>query len=414
MKSIEYPDLLNIIFLRLNILNIKPIIVGGFIRDSLLGVSSKDIDIELYGVNSLDDIENILQEFGNINSVGKSFGVVKLKFNGLDIDFSLPRVENKEAKGHKGFNVTTLKNIDFKTASKRRDFTINSMGYDVIEKKLLDPYNGEKDLQNKILKAVNNSTFIEDPLRILRAIQFSARFNLTLSNNLLFLCRNMISKNMLSELSNERIFEEIKKLLLKSTKPSVGLKLLKEMGAFHYFKEFKALKNEEWSSTLNAIDKMSKLKEVNKKSTTILMLSTLVSKMSYSHQQSFLTNLTNDNQIHKTIFKLLNHTISTNMSNFKIYKFAQEVNLKELLTLHKALDSKNILLYEQLEERVKKLGVLHLMLPPILQGRDLIKLGLKPSPKFHLYLKSSYEAQMKEIFTNHDEALKWFVKVLLP
>ncbi len=411
---INYPNSLNTIFSKLNILNIKPIIVGGFIRDSLLGVNSKDIDIELYGVSSLDEIEKNLKNFGDVNSVGKSFGVVKLNFKNLHLDFSLPRVENKNGIGHKGFEVRTFKNIEFKTASRRRDFTINAMGYDVIEKKLLDPYNGVEDLKNRTLEAVNNSTFVEDPLRVLRAIQFSARFNLTLSNNLLLLCKEMIYKDMLSELSSERIFEEIKKLFCKSQKPSIGLKLLKEIGASYYFKEFQLISHNDYSFTLNAIDEMSKLKVEDKKSNLILMLTILVYKLSYSHQQSFLSNLTSDNHIHKTVFKLISHTIDKDMSNYQLFKLAEDVSIKELLTLQKALDSKNIFIYEKLEKRVEKLGVLYKKLPPILQGRDLIKLGLKPSPKFQLYLKQSYEAQMKEKFINYAEALEWLEKELLP
>jgi len=208
---IEYPTNLNVIFNKLALFHIKPIIVGGFIRDSLLNISSKDIDIELYGVSHLDKVQEILKEFGDVNSVGKSFGVCKLKYNELDIDFSLPRLESKESEGHRGFIVKTLQNIDFKTAASRRDFTINSMGYDVQEKKLLDPFNGLIDLKNSILRAVNNRTFIEDPLRILRAVQFSARFNFKLNKNLFSLCYEMIQKSMLNELSHERVFDEVYK-----------------------------------------------------------------------------------------------------------------------------------------------------------------------------------------------------------
>ena len=178
---ISYPKKLQAIFNKLILHSIKPIIVGGFIRDALLNTQSKDIDIELYNLNSFEELEKILTPFGTINSVGKSFGVYKLSFEDLEIDFSLPRTEQKISLGHKGFSVTTSSNIDFKTASKRRDFTINSMGYDVLEKKLLDPFFGMRDLKNKILECVDNKTFVEDPLRVLRAVQFSARFNFTLS-----------------------------------------------------------------------------------------------------------------------------------------------------------------------------------------------------------------------------------------
>ncbi|MDF1878921.1 CCA tRNA nucleotidyltransferase, partial [Sulfurimonas sp. SAG-AH-194-C20] len=196
----EYPKKLDIIFDKMYSLGIQPIIVGGFIRDKILHTDSKDIDIELYGLDSLEILENTLQEFGHINTVGKSFGVCKLEFYDLDLDFSLPRTDSKVAAGHKGFHVTTNKNLDFKTASSRRDFTINSMGYDVKEKKLLDPFNGQKDIQNKILRSVDIEKFAQDPLRILRGIQFSSRFNFVLDEKLLTLFKILIEKKALQEL----------------------------------------------------------------------------------------------------------------------------------------------------------------------------------------------------------------------
>jgi len=160
---IEYPKELDAIFNKLATNQLKPVIVGGYVRDSLLQIQSKDIDIEVYGVNSFETLEKILYEFGSVNSVGKSFGVCKLSYKGYDLDFSLPREDNKTASGHKGFKIITKVNISYKDAAIRRDFTINSMGYDLINKTLLDPFNGLKDLKNKTLNAVNEDTFVEDP-----------------------------------------------------------------------------------------------------------------------------------------------------------------------------------------------------------------------------------------------------------
>ena len=212
----DYPNKLNIIFNKLYLFGIKPIIVGGYLRDKILDLDSKDIDIELYGLDSLDILETILQEFGEVHTVGKSFGVCKLDFDDLEIDFSLPRSDSKISKGHKGFSVITDKSLDFKSAASRRDFTINAMGYDVKEKKLLDPYGGQKDLHNKILRAVDIDKFAEDPLRILRGIQFSSRFNFVLDELLLRLFHKLINKNILEELPRERIYEELKKMFLKN------------------------------------------------------------------------------------------------------------------------------------------------------------------------------------------------------
>ncbi len=181
---INYPNELNIIFDKLNKNHIRAIIVGGYVRDSLMHITSKDIDIELYGVSSIAQLEDILDEFGDVNSVGKSFGVCILSLEHITVDFTLPRADSKISSGHRGFEVVIDSSMDFKAAAQRRDFSMNAMGYDVLKKELIDPYNGKKDLKEKILKEVDENTFVDDPLRVLRAIQFCARFDLKMSDNL--------------------------------------------------------------------------------------------------------------------------------------------------------------------------------------------------------------------------------------
>ena len=230
----EYPNNLQNIFDKLDNKNITPIIIGGYVRDFLLNIESKDIDIELYGIASFDKLENILEEFGSVNSVGKSFGVCKLSLKDFEIDFTLPRVDSKISSGHKGFDVEIKTDIDFKTATSRRDFTINAIGYNVKEKIILDPFNGITDLNNRILKAVNIKSFSDDPLRVLRAAGFCSRLNFQMNSELFDLCKNMCDKNILDELPTQRIYTEIEKILLKSQTPSIGFKLLKELNALKY------------------------------------------------------------------------------------------------------------------------------------------------------------------------------------
>ena len=250
---------------------ITPIVVGGYVRDTLLNKHSKDIDIELYALQSLDELENILKPFGKLNLVGKSFGVIKLKINDLEIDFSPPRTESKHAAGHKGFDIRCDFSLDFTTASRRRDFTINAIGYNPQTKTLLDPHNGIEDLQSKRLVYVDDKTFGDDPLRPLRAIQFAARFDLVCDPKLLELCGEMITKGALEELPKERIFEELKKLFLLSPKPSIGMKLLREMGGLPFFTPLDAFEHTPqdpathpegsvWNHTLMALDMMASLR----------------------------------------------------------------------------------------------------------------------------------------------------------
>ncbi|MEO1938479.1 MAG: CCA tRNA nucleotidyltransferase, partial [Sulfurimonas sp.] len=229
MNRFNYPSILDTIFTTLNKKGIKPLIIGGYVRDYFLDIASKDIDIELYNSSSLTQLIKILEQFGSVNCVGKSFAVLKLHYKGYDLDFSLPRKDNKVAKGHKGFVITVDNALSFEEASKRRDFTINAMGYDVIEKKLLDPHKGLEDLQKKCLRAVDLQSFSQDPLRLLRAVGFASRFEFHIEKKLFLLMQSMVKEERLKELPKERVFEEIKKIFLKSKKPSIAFYLLNKL-----------------------------------------------------------------------------------------------------------------------------------------------------------------------------------------
>ena len=410
---IPYPEHLNTIFDTLKKFHIKPVIVGGYIRDTLLHRTSKDIDIELYGINSLEAVEKILKKFGRVSSVGKSFGVCKLSFEDLDLDFSLPRTEEKISSGHNGFKVSTNAGLDFYTASKRRDFTINAIGFDVIEKTLLDPHNGKKDLKSSLLRYVNKESFIEDPLRILRAVQFCSRFSLTMDEALFRLCQEMIAKKMLEELPHERIFEEIKKLLLLSEKPSYGLVLLKEIGAFAYFSEFAFLNKKNWEKTLASLDAMALLQRETKEENITLFLALMTYFLESNASNSLLKKLTNDKKILQNIEALRVTAINSEISNSALMRVAQITNIHTSILLHIALYPEKKSLFLKIKERAKTLNILHTQAKPILQGRDLLALGLVASEKFSKILMSAYEAQMDGIFDNHHEGFLWLKKKLL-
>lgn len=407
-----YPNSLHTILTRLNTQNIQTIIVGGFVRDFFLGTASKDIDVELYGVTSLSKVEVLLKEFGSVNIVGSSFGVCKLKLNDLEIDFSLPRTEKKLSAGHKGFSVITHSDIPFKTAALRRDFTINAIGYNTITKEFLDPYNGIRDIQNSLLRFVNENTFIEDPLRILRAVQFSARFHLTLHTKLFVVCKKMIEQGALYELSQERIFEELLKLLFKAPKPSLGFKLLKQLNAQKYFSEFQSLSYKEFYRSLRAVDRLKNDQTKNKKRDTIIMLTALCYYLPEQKTVSFLSKITKQKEILRDVIELKKHTIHGSVNNYQLYRLALHVKLDELLRLQSALFPKQKNLYLQIREQAKKLGVLEKSLKPIIQGRDLIAQGLQPSLQFRDILEMAYEKQMREVFTTHKEAILWLQELL--
>ena len=423
---IDYPNKLNIIFDKLLKNGAIPIIIGGFIRDNLLKRKSKDIDIEIYNISSFTKLEFILREFGTISQVGKSFGVCKLKYIDIELDFTLPRTDSKVNLGHKGFDVSINPTLDFKSAFSRRDFTINAIGYNILEKKIIDPFNGIKDLNNKVLKAVNEDSFTDDPLRVLRAIQFCARFDLTIDKNLLKLSKQMIKNDMLDELSKDRIFGEFKKLLLKAKKPSIGLYLLKEIGAVKYFFSSEHVNN--FHSTLKIIDNMKELLTSNKKTNLILMLSSTCYDYSSLEVEEFIKNLTNEKEILNRVtalvqnIKYIDLIYDNGLKKSELFKLATKVNIQELLLLNEAVNTSNIHnSYEIttiIKKRVIELDILNKKLEPLLKGRDILSLEQNLSFKieaknFSNILNKAYEAQMNSEFSSYNEAIIWLKNYLL-
>jgi tRNA nucleotidyltransferase (CCA-adding enzyme) len=243
----------------------RAVIVGGFVRDRLMNRPSKDLDVEVFGL-SLEGLETILGRFGEVLTVGRSFGVLRIK--GRSIDFSLPRRDSKVAPGHKGFEITFDAALSFEEASRRRDLTINSMGFDLATGEILDPHGGKRDLASKTLRATDVRYFSEDPLRGLRVAQFAARFRMSPDRELVELCRALD----LSELPAERILEEFRKLLVQGEKPSLGLEFLRETGLLRFFPELDALvglvqnpfwhpEGSVWIHTLMAVDEAAGLRD---------------------------------------------------------------------------------------------------------------------------------------------------------
>jgi tRNA nucleotidyltransferase (CCA-adding enzyme) len=414
---IHYPAELQNIFDKLYLFGLQPIIVGGYIRDALLGIDSKDIDIELYGVDSLIEVENILYEFGAVNSVGRSFGVCKLKYKSYDLDFSLPRKDSKIEQGHKGFKVVTEKNLDFQTATSRRDFTINAIGYDVQNRLILDPFDGISDLKKKILKAVNLKTFDEDPLQVLRCVQFTSRFEFQIEENLFIKCREMIQNGMLKQLPAERIFTEFEKILLKSKKPSFGLRLLESLEAFSFFEELQSLSLQEKKSTFENLDRLALQNVEDEKEKLTLMFALLCQNFSPTQRNSFLERLTHEQKLHKNVNSLLNVSINPSqmpLSNYEIYLLATKIEIRFFLLFMKArFSEKENLFLKDLEQRAESLKVYTSALPAFIAGKDLISFGVTPSEKFSEILSVLYDAQMRELFYTKEEAMDWLKDYLL-
>ena len=213
----------------------RALVVGGWVRDHLLGVRSKDVDIEVFGLE-VERLEALLTGFGGVHAIGRAFGV--LRVGGIDIDFSLPRRDSKRGPGHRGFDVEPDPTLDFAEAARRRDLTVNSIGIDPLTGEVLDPHGGRRDLERRVLRATDPAHFPEDPLRGLRAAQLAARLEMAPDEELVALCRSLD----LSELSGERVFDELRKLLLRAARPSIGFKVLEDTGQLRYFPELDALR----------------------------------------------------------------------------------------------------------------------------------------------------------------------------
>lgn len=209
---------------------------GGCVRDKIVNVVSKDVDIEVYKI-PMEDLQKVLERFGQVDLVGKSFGVLKLHSLG-DVDFSIPRRDNKTGIGHKDFVVSMDHNMSPKEAASRRDLTMNALAEDCFTGEVFDFFGGLDDMKNNRMRATDAATFLEDPLRALRVMQFISRFpNMVPDKELIQLC----SQADLSHLSEDRLWEEFKKMLLKGSRPDLGLEFLKQTGLLRFFPELQAL-----------------------------------------------------------------------------------------------------------------------------------------------------------------------------
>ena len=432
----------------------KAIVVGGSVRDHFLKLTIKDYDIEVYGLKRVEELEDILKEYGSVNLVGKSFGVLKFRYDGEEYDFSFPRREKKTGVGHRGFDIYCDGFLSFKEASLRRDFTINAMGYDIEKGEFLDPYDAKKDMRDKTLRHIDSKTFIEDPLRVYRAVQFCARFQYRLASETFELCLSMVEQGMLDELPKERVYEEFKKLLLKSSKPSIGFELMRKLGIVkRYYPEFDAIidvpqskkwhpEGDVWVHTLMSVDMMVALKTGEDKRDLKMMLGVLCHDFgkathtqiqpdrisAIGHERAgvkpterFLYRLTNEHDFIKSILLLVEYHMSP--SNYfrngakasAIRRLSTKVNIEELVTIARAdflgrmteaSLSGNYEAGDWLLRKAKELDVYTKPLKPLLQGRDLIALGYEPSKKFKEMLKSVYLNQIEGNISTKEEAIE--------
>lgn len=431
-------------------------LVGGCVRDALMGVDPKDWDLEVYGIEP-KKLREILDSFGRVDAVGEAFTVYKL---GTDLDVALPRRERKIGRGHRGFVVEGDQDMSFEEAAKRRDFTINALMQDALTGEIIDCCGGREDIENKILRVVSKETFAEDSLRVLRAAQFAARFKFDIDAETIELCR----KIDLTDLPKERIWGEFEKLLLKAEKPSVGLRWLYDLGVVRQlFPEMNALvgvpQQKEWHPegnadvhTLMVVDEARKLiDDLPNAKKVAVMLGALCHDFgkpattefldgkwrSHAHDEagiaptiSFLDKLgiytIGGFDVRNQVVQLVRHHLrpgefykaKDTLGDGAFRRLARKVEPDLLYRVAKAdslgrnpewLPKEKWFKAEAQDwfiEKVRRLAVEETAPKPILMGRHLIELGLKPSPQFKRILDAVYEMQLDGKITNLPEAVK--------
>ena len=426
----------------------RALIVGGWVRDRLLGRPSKDIDLEVYGVEA-DELRALLSRFGTVNTVGESFTVYKVR----DLDVSLPRRESKTGRGHRGFSVTGNPQLSVEEAARRRDFTINAISWDPLADEYEDPFNGRIDLAARLLKAVDLQTFGEDSLRVLRAVQFAARFECTLDAATADLCR----KIPLDDLPAERIWGEIEKLILLPVRPSLGLELALDLGVIdRLFPELQAMVNcpqepewhpegDVWVHTLMVVDQArQRIDALERPQQIALMVGALLHDVgkppttafvdgrirSIDHEQqgvapaSAVLDRLNVHSIggydvRKQVLGMVAHHLKPGMfrqsktpvSDGAFRRLAQKVDL-ELLALVAKSDCLgrtggfDCSAMDWFLKRARDLGVQHAPPAPILLGRHLLPLGVRPGPRMGEILRAVYERQLDGGVRSLEEAVE--------
>ena len=407
--------------------------VGGFVRDALLCIENKDIDIEVHGI-SHDDLSAILDSLGQRITIGESFGIFSLK--GCSLDIAMPRKEEARGQGHRDFAIFVDPFIGTEAAARRRDFTVNALMQDVLTGEIVDHFDGREDLKNGILRHVNDDSFAEDPLRVLRAAQFAARFGFSVAEETVRLCRQVD----LRHLPGERIEGELKKALLKADRPSIFFEVLRAMNQLDvWFPELKALigveqnpvyhaEGDVWNHTMMVLDEAAKLRH-KAENAYWFMLTALVHDFgkavcteeingtlhAYQHEivglpivKTFLRRITTESKLIRYVLNLTEYHMKPNTvaeagSSVKVTTrmFDQSVDPEGLICVALADDRGRIptrdtnanaaFLYERLEL------FREIMSRPYVTGRDLIDAGLKPGTEFAQILEYAHKLRLAGI-----------------
>lgn len=455
MKLIgEQYDKIHPIVVAINNAKGRALLVGGAVRDMVMGRQVKDIDIEVYGLSE-QQLEDILRQFGPVSLVGKAFGVLRL--HGLDVDWSLPRADSPGRKP----TVVIDPHMSVEAAARRRDLTMNAMALDLMTEELIDPCNGMDDIKNKVLRTPDERFFVQDPLRFYRVMQFIGRFEMFPDNELEALCKEMD----ISEISRERIEQEFRKLLLYSARPSHGIRWLHKIGRLRdVLPELAATvgveQNPQWhpegdvfEHSMQALDAAVVIvqKYDNEHDKLILLYAALCHDLgkvttscvvngvikSIGHEKdskvfarTMLKRITHDVDLINAVSSLVLYhmmPLQFTSSNAKIpayqrlaNKLDHKVNMLKLIDLciadkrgrngasHEPLtcDFSDVEIFKQ---NVEKAGVATSGVEPLLKGADVADI-VKAGPQMGALLRVAYEAQINQGITDKQSLKEYIVK----
>ncbi|MGE0039726.1 MAG: CCA tRNA nucleotidyltransferase [Vicinamibacterales bacterium] len=424
----------------------RALAVGGFVRDRLLGAASKDLDLEVFGVPQAD-LPGVLAELGRVEPVGQAFPVYKLGA----IDVALPRRESKVGRGHKGFEVAGDPGMSFAEAARRRDFTINAIGWDPLTDEYLDPFDGRGDLDRRLLRVVDEATFADDSLRVLRAVQFAARFALEVEPR----TRAILAAIPLDDLPAERIWGEVEKLLLQATRPSIGFALAREIGVVRQvFPEMEPLydcpqdpewhpEGDVWTHTLMVVDEArARNADLDRARLAIVMLGAVCHDLgkpattapmdghikSPGHEAAGVAPATrlldrlnvqslDGVDVRRQVLGLVAEHLRPSaffkardtITDGAFRRLAQRVDLELLARFaradcHGRAGTFDCSAMDWFIEKARALGVEHKPPAPLLLGRHLLALGVAPGPRMGEILRAVYEQQLDGAVTDVESA----------
>lgn len=438
----------------------RPRLVGGGVRDWLLGLEPKDFDVEVAGVE-FDRLQRALESFGATDVVGRSFGVIKVRSaaTGREYDFSLPRRESKTGAGHRGFAVAATPDLTDAEAAARRDFTVNAISFDPFTGEVVDPHDGQKDLAARVLRHTS-AAFVEDPLRVLRAFQLAARFDLSLAPETIALCRSIA--DTYRELPVERVWGEWEKWATKSLRPSRGLTILEQTDWLKHFPEVAALRGtpqeSEWHPegdvfihTQHCLDALVALDEWKTSDATrrrLLMLGVLAHDfgkpattaraekrgamrwVSPGHEaagsdpaKAFLRRIGAPLELDYPVCALVvnhlaHHHGQSEFTDSSVRRLARKLapaTIDDLAVVMRSdangrppLASPEI--HVRINELVAKAHALQLAdaaPKPIILGRHLLSLGVKPGPAMKPLIDAAFEAQLDGAFADESGGVAW-------